>query len=399
MWKRMAFFRADKDSADQNGWQMPTRDSGRQEANGNRRLENRDRRLENRDRRLASGDRRLPPTGRLEGHEADGNGNGRVPANGNGQVHLEEQVANGNGHIHHLDRHEANGNGNGRLPPTRPEHERAAFGSGHLASGYSPADVTVSVVIPTLNEARNLPHVLPRIPSWVDEVVLVDGRSVDGTPELAAALLPGVRIVEQPLPGKGAALRAGFRAARGDIIVTLDADGSADPAEIPAFVGHLLAGADFAKGSRFLQGGGTNDMELVRRAGNWGLRALVRLGFGGRYSDLCYGYNAFWKDRVLPVIDGNADGFEIETLMNVRVLEAGMSVAEVPSYEAPRIHGESHLRTWRDGYRVLRTIVREWIRPTRPSRPEDAAPTPSTRSSVKEDLYDRHELERLDAAD
>jgi glycosyltransferase involved in cell wall biosynthesis len=214
------------------------------------------------------------------------------------------------------------------------------------------------VVVPALDEARNLPHVLPRIPEWVYEVILVDGGSLDGTVEVARAVLPGVRIVGQDRPGKGAALQAGFRAATGDIIVTLDADGSTDPAEIPLFVGCLLGGAEFVKGSRFMQGGGTDDISALRRAGNWMLRGAVRIAFGGRYSDLCYGYNAFWR-RVLPVIDGEADGFEIEALMSVRVLAAGMKVAEVPSHEARRIHGLSNLSTFKDGYRVLRTILRE----------------------------------------
>jgi glycosyltransferase involved in cell wall biosynthesis len=216
----------------------------------------------------------------------------------------------------------------------------------------------VSVVVPAMNEARNLPYVLPRIPSWVHEVILVDGGSTDGTPEIAREVWPGIRIVEQPRRGKGAALQCGFRFATGDIIVTLDADGSADPSEIPLFVTCLLSGADFVKGSRFLQGGGTDDMGPLRRTGNAMLRMSVRLAFGGHYSDLCYGYNAFWR-RILPAIEGDADGFEIETMMNVRVLAAGLRVAEIPSHEAARIHGESHLRTFRDGARVLSVIVRE----------------------------------------
>ncbi|MDX6664341.1 MAG: hypothetical protein QOG68_547 [Solirubrobacteraceae bacterium] len=216
----------------------------------------------------------------------------------------------------------------------------------------------MSVVIPTINEARNLPFVLPRIPHWVHEVILVDGESTDGTVEIARALLADIEIIHQPRRGKGAALQAGFRAATGDVIVTLDADGSTDPAEIPLFVCALVNGADFVKGSRFLQGGGTRDMELHRKAGNWALRAFVRAAFGGRYSDLCYGFNAFWR-RILPAIDGNADGFEIETMMNVRVLAAGLQVVEIPSFEAQRIHGVSNLRTFRDGLRVLRVIMRE----------------------------------------
>ena len=216
----------------------------------------------------------------------------------------------------------------------------------------------ISVVVPTLNEAKNLPHVLPNIPSWVDEIVLVDGNSTDDTVVVARDLVPNIVVVQQDQCGKGAALRCGFAAARGDIIVTLDADGSADPAEIPAFVGALLAGADFVKGSRFLQGGGTADMEWYRNLGNWGLVQLVRLRFGGRFTDLCYGYNAFWRD-VLPYLDiEDANGFEIETAMNVQVLRSELNVFEVASREFRRIHGVSNLRTIPDGWRVLKTIVR-----------------------------------------
>ncbi len=242
----------------------------------------------------------------------------------------------------------------------RPVTRQRATNGGIEAAGVPrrPRAVTVSVVIPTLNEERNLPHVLPRIPAWVDEVLLVDGGSVDATIETALELMPSIRVIVEHRPGKGAALQAGFRACTGDIIVTLDADGSTDPAELPAFVGCLLGGADFVKGSRFAQGGGTADMGFVRFAGNWCLRAVVRIAFGGRYSDLCYGYTAFWR-RVLPVLEGDATGFEIETLMNIRALSAGLRVVEVPSYEAERVHGLSNLSPWRDGWRIVRTIARE----------------------------------------
>ena len=219
----------------------------------------------------------------------------------------------------------------------------------------------VSVVIPALNEAANLPLVLPRIPTWVHEVILVDGYSTDNTIAVAEATWPGIRIVMQEGRGKGAALRSGFAAATGDIIVMLDADGSTNPAEIPAFIGALLAGADFVKGSRFLQGGGTSDMTILRRLGNWGFTMGVRVLFGGSFSDLCYGYNAFWS-KVLHHLELDADGFEVETMMNVRALYTGLRVAEVPSFEADRIYGVSNLRTFRDGWRVLKTIIGEWFK-------------------------------------
>jgi glycosyltransferase involved in cell wall biosynthesis len=224
----------------------------------------------------------------------------------------------------------------------------------------------VSAVIPALNEAENLPYVLPYLPHWIDEVILVDGHSTDGTIAVARELLPSIRIVQQSGHGKGDALRSGFAMATGDIIIMLDADGSTDPREIPAYVNTLLNGADFAKGSRFAQGGGTADMPLYRQLGNWCFVMMVRLLFGGAYTDLCYGYNAFWID-VLPALRLDSDGFEIETLMNVRALRAKLKVVEVPSFEDKRRYGTGRLRTIPDGWRVVKTILGEWLRPQRRS--------------------------------
>jgi glycosyltransferase involved in cell wall biosynthesis len=224
-------------------------------------------------------------------------------------------------------------------------------------------EISISVVIPTLNEAANLPHVFARFPDCVDEVVLVDGHSTDDTIAVAQALLPSVRVVLQEGRGKGNALKCGFAAARGDIIVMLDADGSTDPAEIPNFVAALVAGVDFAKGSRFAEGGGSADITPFRALGNRFLNGIVNVLYGTKYTDLCYGYNAFWRS-VLPTLNVTCDGFEVETLINVRVAKAGLSVAEVPSMEQERIHGVSKLHPVRDGVRVLRTIFQERLRRT-----------------------------------
>jgi glycosyltransferase involved in cell wall biosynthesis len=218
----------------------------------------------------------------------------------------------------------------------------------------------VSFVVPTLNEAKNLPWLLPRIPSWAHEVVVVDGRSTDDTVEVARRLRPDVKIVMERRRGKGAALRAGFNAATGDIIVMIDADGSMIPEEAIVFVGALMAGADRVKGSRFLQGAGTDDMSLFRMLGNWGLTQIVRVLYGGGFSDLCYGYMAFWRKHV-ATLDCDCDGFEIETLINVRALKNHLNIVEIPSFEASRISGESNLHAIRDGWRVLRTILRERV--------------------------------------
>ncbi|MEV0232587.1 glycosyltransferase family 2 protein [Nonomuraea sp. NPDC050786] len=239
---------------------------------------------------------------------------------------------------------------------------------------------TVSVVVPAMNEAENLPHVFATIPKWVDEIVLVDGNSVDDTVAVARRLRPNLKVVTQTGRGKGDALAAGFAACTSDIIVMIDADGSTDGREIISFVGALVTGADFVKGSRYAAGGGSDDLTLNRRLGNKFLTTVVNVLYGTRYTDLCYGYNAFWA-RHLDVLDLDCDGFEVETLMNVRAAKAGLKVHEVPSHERTRIHGESNLRAVRDGLRVLKTILKEWRRQPAPLQPEPTA-TPAADRGV-----------------
>ena len=229
----------------------------------------------------------------------------------------------------------------------------------------------VSVVVPTYNEAANLPHVFALLPEDLHEVIVVDGRSTDGTIEVAKALRPDVKIVLQNRRGKGNAMACGFEAVTGDIVVMLDADGSADPREIERYVAALVAGADFAKGTRFAAGGGSSDITATRAWGNRWLNRAANTLFRTRYTDLCYGYNAFWA-HVLPALELNADGaardqklwgdgFEIETIINTRIAKAKMRIVEVPSFEFDRIHGQSNLNTWRDGFRVLRALLVERV--------------------------------------
>jgi len=239
---------------------------------------------------------------------------------------------------------------------------------------------SVSVVIPTLNEAENLPYVLPRIPEWIDEVLVVDGYSTDGTVEVACRVRPDVRIVMQEGRGKGAALRTGFAEAKGDIIVMLDADGSTDPGEIPAFVGALLAGADYAKGSRFLQGAGTEDMPLLRRLGNRGLVTLVNVLFGTHYTDITYGYNATWRHHTSRLAF-EISGWACEIINNVRAARNNLRVVEIASFEYNRIAGEAKLKTFSAGWQILKAILRERITRSARSRLSSLRTYPETFSA------------------
>jgi glycosyltransferase involved in cell wall biosynthesis len=231
--------------------------------------------------------------------------------------------------------HSSNGNSNGE----GDRHER------------------VSVVIPTKDEARNVAWVLRRLPPAVDEVILVDGHSTDDTVAVARAVRPDVIVVPERAPGKGAAMRTGMELASGDIIVTLDADGSMDPEELEAYV-EAAHHADLVKGSRFARQGGSADISLFRRCGNAAMRYTVNRLYGAHLTDLCYGYCAI-RRAALPTLALRCDGFEIETEMTVRALRTGLRVTEVASFEAPRRYGHSHLNAVRDGLRVLRTLLRE----------------------------------------
>jgi len=220
---------------------------------------------------------------------------------------------------------------------------------------------TVTVVIPTLNEAGNLPYVLNTIPDWVDEIIVVDGRSTDDTERVARLLRPEVKIIHELTPGKGAALKAGLGAGTGAYLVCLDADGSMDGARIEAFRDALDGGAQYVKGSRFAAGGGSADITRLRRFGDAGICWMMRILFGARYSDATYGFFAVRADSYKYLaIDTN--GFETEILMNIRAHRAGLRIAEVPCLEGQRIHGVSSLSAVKDGLRIGHFVVRERLR-------------------------------------
>ncbi|QRY46318.1 glycosyltransferase family 2 protein [Mycolicibacterium boenickei] len=216
---------------------------------------------------------------------------------------------------------------------------------------------TVSLVIPVRNEARNIAWVLEQIAGDVDEIILVDGDSTDATLTTARSYRPDVKVVLQEGVGKGSALRTGFLAASGDVIVMMDADGSMAPQEIRHYLHFLANGYDFVKGSRFIGGGGSLDITRFRRLGNRFLLGVFNMLYNGDLTDLCYGFCAFHR-RYLEHLDLTATGFEIEAEMTVHAMQAGLRIAEVPSLEMPRRAGKSNLHAIRDGWRVLNTVVR-----------------------------------------
>ena len=225
---------------------------------------------------------------------------------------------------------------------------------------------TITVVIPAMNEERNIAWVLERIPSYVDEILLVDGLSTDNTVGVARQVRPDIHVVPQRGCGKGAAMRTGFEEAAGDYVVVLDADGSMDPGEIDYYVAALDNGYDLVKGSRHLPGSGSLDLTPLRRWGNNVLVTTVNVTWGSEFTDLCYGYLAFKRDR-LDDLALTGRGFEIETEITVNAIHAGLRIAEVPTVELSRHYGTSNLHAWRDGRRILGFLTRARLQPR--SRP------------------------------
>ncbi len=284
------------------------------------------------------------------------------------------------------------------------------------ANERRPADPRITVVVPAKNEAPNIREILPYLAEF-HEVIVVVSEDDHESAEAARTALPSAKVIYQTRKGKGNALACGFAEVTGDAIVMFDIDGSADPHEIPRFVKALTDGADLAKGSRFCPGGGSQDITLIRSWGNTGLNLLASVLTNTRFTDLCYGYNAFWKDQLymldLPQTDvGDApemmrgDGFEIEALIIGRFALSGAAITEVPSFEYDRYHGRTNLNTFRDGFRVLWTILQDrlYARQTRAlakRRHASRMGTPQRPGWMREEVAQHgvRRLKRLEPAD
>ncbi len=239
----------------------------------------------------------------------------------------------------------------------------------------------VSVIIPARNEGQNLPRILDSLPAIVDEVIVIDGNSTDDTVSVAQNHPRVNKTLVQRSKGKGAALSLGLRAASREYVVMIDADGSMNVDEIPHFVAALEAGADVVRGSRYMSGGGSEDLTAFRSFGNKSLTRLANILFRVDWTDLAYGYAAFRKSALeqmdvfyydskvggIPLSRGMSygQGFEIESLIFCRSARRGLRVIEIPSTEAARWNGASNLKAIPDGFRALSAILVERARSRR----------------------------------
>jgi glycosyltransferase involved in cell wall biosynthesis len=240
----------------------------------------------------------------------------------------------------------------------------------------------VTVVIPTKNEIQNLERLLPTIPNYVDEVLVVDGYSTDGTAEFAQESKFVTRVLMQKAPGKGSALCLGLQKASHKNIICIDADGSMSTSEFPKLLHPLIEeDVDVIKGSRYLAGAGSEDLSFFRSTGNLGLLLLTKALYKCDWSELAYGYFGLNQDAVrkLDLYEFESkipstlifkkmaygQGFEIEAVIFCRALRRNLKIKEFPSIETNRWNGTSNLKAIPDGFRVLSAVVLERIRTQR----------------------------------
>lgn len=216
--------------------------------------------------------------------------------------------------------------------------------------------MTTTAILAALDEAATIGHVVRGCLVHVDEVVVVDDGSRDATAERATAAGAQVLRNEQNL-GKGASLRRAAARATGDVLVTLDADGQDDPADIPALLAAIAAGADLVIGSRFRGAFGPGAITPINHVGNLALTAALNVLYGVRLSDTQAGFRAIRRGlwQRLPL---QAARYEVETEVLVRALLAGARVVEVPVTRRAREHGRSALHGLRDGSRILACMLR-----------------------------------------
>ncbi|HLE75672.1 MAG TPA: glycosyltransferase family 2 protein [Candidatus Bathyarchaeia archaeon] len=217
------------------------------------------------------------------------------------------------------------------------------------------------MIVPTLNEERNITEVIQELKlTGLSNILIIDGNSNDRTVAIAKKL--GVTVIHQNGKGKGEALRQAFShdGLDGNFIVIMDADGSMNPKEIFSLIEALEYGVDLVKGSRFMPGGHSEDMTFTRRIGNNLFVLLTNFLCSTSYTDLCYGFAAFRRDaveRLYPHL--RSKNFEIETEIFIKAKKLDLKVVEVPSIELRRKHGKSNLSTFKDGFRILKTIIHE----------------------------------------
>ena len=229
--------------------------------------------------------------------------------------------------------------------------------------------MTVTLLIPTLNEIDGMKAIMPRIKDdWYDQIIIVDGGSTDGTIEYARE--KGWLLIKQSRPGLRHAYNEAFAHVTGDIVITFSPDGNSIPELIPDLVAKLEEGYDMVIASRYLGNAKSADDDFLTGFGNWLFTRTVNLLHGAQYTDCMVIFRAY-KTRIFYDLDLDKDeGFCLaeklfhtrigtEPLLSVRAAKRGLRITEIPGDEPPRIGGERKLQIWRWGAAYYFQFIRE----------------------------------------
>lgn len=223
----------------------------------------------------------------------------------------------------------------------------------------------VSIVIPVFNEEPTVGNVIEMVKAAIErmnlpyEILVIDDCSTDNSLEISKSKKVKVYQLERHM-GKGYALRLGFKEAKGEIIVTLDSDGSHKPEELPMMLEPILRDeADLVVGSRFLSRENIFSNKL-NRIGVQLFNLLIRILTGKATTDSQSGYRAF-KSTVLEKIQLKSKGYEIESEMLVKALKSGFKSKEVSISFEQRTYGKSKLAPFRDGIKIFMSILAAYV--------------------------------------
>jgi glycosyltransferase involved in cell wall biosynthesis len=231
--------------------------------------------------------------------------------------------------------------------------------------------VKTTLIVCTLNEITGMKMIMPQIDrKWVDQIIILDGGSTDGTVEYAHE--NGLFVYGQKEPGLHNAYTEVLPLVEGDIIITFSPDGNSIPELIPRLVEEMAEGYDMVIASRYLDGARSADDSWLTGFGNWLFTHTINLLFGARYTDAMVIYRAYKKQMLYDLEIHLGKTYELperlfrtkigcEPIISARAARRRLRITEIPGDEPPRIGGEPKLQVWRWGAAYLFQIGRDFL--------------------------------------